>query len=272
MTSDPRPESKIRGSGVAPEAIAGTTMKAVQMYSPYGSRAKIGLIVPSTNTINEPEFYRMAPRGVSIHTARIKLLGKATTESYHAMADETVRAASELGTAEVDVVAWGCTSGSVIVPRDRLEAAMSEQSGVPSITTFGSVLAAMKAMGVKRVALGTPYVDFVNEKEVQLLEQEGYEVVAWYGLRLGETQEERRGIGRVPPESLSRLVRYIDRPEADLVFLSCTNMATVEKIAELEAEIGKPIITSNQSTFWNAMRTVGLRDRIEGYGTLLSEF
>ena len=278
MTSEDKPspaivpQAKIRGSAVPPEQVAGTTMKAVQMYSPYGYRGKIGLIVPSTNTVNEPEFYLMAPHGVSIHTARIKLLGKATTESYLAMGAETERAASELGTAEVDVVAWGCTSGSVIIPRSQLEASMTKESGAPSLTTFGSVLAALKAMGAKRIALGTPYVDFVNEEEVKLLEESGFEVVAWYGLRLGDTQEERRGIGRVPPESLFRFVRYIDRPEADVVFLSCTNLATVEMIAALEDEVGKPVITSNQATFWNAIRTMGLRDRIEGFGSLLSDF
>lgn len=271
MTADAKPQAKVRGSAVPPEQIAGTTMKAVQMYSPYGYRGKIGLIVPSTNTVNEPEFYRMAPHGVSIHTARIKLLGKATRESYHAMGTETERAASELGTAEVDVVAWGCTSGSVIIPRQQLETTMTEAAGAPSLTTFGSVIAALEALGVKRIALGTPYVDFVNEEEVRLIEASGFRVVAWYGLRLGETQEERRGIGRVPPESLFRLVRYIDRPEADAIFLSCTNLATVEMIADLEDEVGKPVITSNQATFWNAMRTMGLRDRIEGFGSLLAD-
>jgi len=264
--------AKSQPPGISPERVAGTTMKAVQMYSPYGYRAKIGLIVPSTNTINEPEFYLMAPRGVSIHTARIKLLGKATTESYLAMAAETERAAGELATAEVDVVAWGCTSGSVIVPREKLEASMVKQAGVPAVTTFGSVLAALKAFGAKTISLGTPYVDFVNEEEVRLLEDSGFKVAAWYGLRLGETQEERRGIGRVPPESLFRLARYIDRPEADVIFLSCTNLATIEVIDELEAALGKPVVTSNQATFWHALRTAGLNDRPEGFGRLLREF
>lgn len=257
--------------GISPEQVAGTTMKAVQMYSPYGYRAKIGLIVPSTNTINEPEFNFMAPRGVSIHSARIKLLGKATTESYLAMGAETERAASELATAEVDVIAWGCTSGSVIIPRQKLEASIVKEAGVPAVTTFGSVLAALKAFGIKRVSLGTPYVDFVNQEEVRLLEESGFKVAAWYGLRLGETQEERRGIGRVPPESLFRLVQYIDRPDAEAIFLSCTNLATVEMIDELEAAVGKPVITSNQATFWHALRTIGLNDRLEGFGRLLQE-
>lgn len=258
--------------GISPEQVAGTTMKAVQMYSPYGYRAKIGLIVPSTNTVNEPEFYFMAPRGVSIHTARIKLLGKATTESYLAMGAETERAASELATAEVDVIAWGCTSGSVIIPRQQLETSIVAQAGVPAVTTIGSVLSALQALGVKTISLGTPYVDFVNEQEVRLLEESGFKVAAWYGLHLGETQEERRGIGRVPPESLFRLVQYVDRPEAEAIFLSCTNLATIEMIDDLEAAVGKPVITSNQATFWHALRTAGLKDRLEGFGRLLREF
>ena len=260
-----------RPPGVSPQQVAGKTMKAVQMYSPYGYRAKIGLIVPSTNTVNEPEFNMMAPQGVSIHGARIMLLGKATEESYIKMGEETSRAAAELATAEVDVIAWGCTSGSVVVPADQLEAQIVEASGIPAVTTINAVLAALDAVGAKRVALGTPYVDFVNQAEVKFLEDAGYGVTSMYGLELGETQEERRGIGRVPPESLFRLVRYIDRPEADTIFLSCTNLATVEMIAELEEEVGKPVITSNLATFWRSLRVAGLRDKIEGFGRLLEE-
>ena len=261
-----------RRLGVTPEQVAGKTMKAVQMYSAYGFRGKIGLIVPSTNTVNEPEFNMMAPRGVSIHGARIMLLGKATTESYVKMAAETERAAAELATAEVDVIAWGCTSGSFVVPRQEIEAKMEKASGIPSVTTSSAVLAALKTIGAKRIALGTPYVDFVNQEEIRYLEEAGFEVVSMYGLQLGETQEERRGIGRVPPESLSRFVRFIDRPEADCVFLSCTNLATVPMIAELEAEIGKPVVSSNQATFWRSIRMIGLNDRPEGFGSLLTEY
>ena len=246
-------------------------MKAVQMYSPYGYRAKIGLIVPSTNTVNEPEFYTMAPRGVSIHTARIMLLGKATEESYLKMGNETSRAASELATAEVDVIAWGCTSGGVVMPCEKIESMIVEASGIPGVATISAVTTALKAVGAKKIALGTPYVNFVNEAEVEFLIDAGFEVVSWYGLELGETQEERRGIGRVPPESLYRLARYIDRKAVDTVFLSCTNLATVNMIAGIEEEIGKPVITSNQAMFWRALRAAGVPDKIEGFGRLLEE-
>ena len=85
------------------------------------------------------------------------------------------------------------------------------------------------------------------------------------------TTSKGRGIGRVPPESLFRLVRYIDRPEADMVFLSCTNLPTAEMLDDLEAEVGKPVISSNSATFWMSLRMAGINDSIEGFGRLLRE-
>jgi arylmalonate decarboxylase len=76
----------------------------------------------------------------------------------------------------------------------------------------------------------------------------------------------------VPPESLYRLARYIDRKEVDTIFISCTNLATVKMIAAIEEEIGKPVITSNQATFWRALRMAGIPDKIEGFGRLLAEY
>lgn len=257
--------------GIAPQAIAGKTMKAVQMYSPYGYRGKIGLILPSTNTVIEPEFNRMAPKGVSIHSARIMLLGKASEESYFAMRDDTGRAAAELATAEPDVIAWGCTSGSCVVPREVLEGSIVDRSGIEAVSTMTAVFEALKAFGVKTISLGTPYVNFVNETEIEVLKRAGIEIAAWYGLELGETQEERRGIGRVPPESLYRLARYVDRPESELIFLSCTNLATIDMLDDLERELRKPVISSNQATFWASLRRVGIPDRIEGFGSLMRD-
>jgi arylmalonate decarboxylase len=257
--------------GVSPEAIAGTTMKAVQMYSPFGDRGKIGLILPSTNTVAEPEFNQLAPKGVSIHVSRIMMLGKATEESYRRIGDETARAADELATAEVDIVAWGCTSGSVVLPRNEIELEISKRTKVPAVTSMTAVIEALAALGAKSISLGTPYVKFVNEGEVRLLQQEGIKVCASYGLGLGETQEERRGIGRVPPETIFRLARYVDHPEADAVFLSCTNLATIDVVEAVEKELGKPVITSNLAVFWRVLRQIGFRDSIPYRGTLLRD-
>jgi len=246
-------------------------MKAVSMYSPYGWKAKIGLIIPSTNTINEPEFWRLAPKGVTIHTARALLLGPATEESYFKMAAAVDGAAEEIATAEVDVVAYGCTSGSIICPLPELIKNMSEKTGKPSIATAGAVVAALRALGITRVAVGTPYVEFVNESERRFLRDYGFHVTSLHGLELGQTQEERRGIGRVPPEVVFRLARAIDRPDAEAIFISCTNLATLDVIAEIERELGKPVVTSNQACFWACLRLLGIRMSIAGYGRLLEE-
>jgi arylmalonate decarboxylase len=246
-------------------------MKAVQDYRPYGWRAKIGLIVPSTNTINEPEFWRLAPKGVTIHTGRATLLGKATEESYFRMAEAVKVAADDLATAEVDVVAYGCTSGSIVCSLQDIVTDLQQRTKVPAVATAGAVVAALRALGAKCVAVATPYVDFVNESERRFLQDYGFQVASLHGLRLGETQEERRGIGRVPPEHIYRMAMACNRPEADTIFVSCTNLATLDVIAQIEADTGKPVVTSNQACFWACLRLLGLPDRIEGYGRLLSD-
>ena len=244
-------------------------MKAVAMYSPYGWKAKIGLIVPSTNTIMEPEFWRLAPAGITIHTSRALLLGQATGESYFKMAAAVDGAAEELATAEVDLVAYGCTSGSIICPLDKLVRNMSQKTGKAAIATAGAVVAALRALKIERVAVGTPYIDFVNESEKKFLEEYGFHVTSMKGLDLGHTQEERRSINRVPPQAMIRLARMIDHPQAQAIFISCTALATLDVIAEIEEELGKPVITSNQSTFWACLRMLRLPTAVSGYGRLL---
>ncbi len=249
-----------------------TEMKTTARYRPYAWRAKIGLIVPSTNTINEPDFYRMRPDGVTIHTARAINAGPATQENYDKMAQGVIEAADLIRTAEVDVVAYGCTSGSIVCSLDELCDGMGERVGAPAIATAGAVVAALRAMKVKKVAVGTPYIDFVNEKEKTFLEEYGFEVVSLEGLNLGHTQEERRDIGRVPPEVAFRLACDIDRPDAEAIFLSCTNLAAVDMISRIEDALGKPVITSNQATLWACLRLLGLSTEIAGYGRLMTDY
>ncbi|MDJ0933331.1 hypothetical protein [Breoghania sp.] len=139
------------------------------------------------------------------------------------------------------MIAFGCTSGSFICPGDRIERTMHEATGAPAVTTAYSVLAALKHMGITKLSMGTPYTNFVNEEEIAFLAKNGIEVVKLHSLQLGETQEERRSIGRVPPEAAYRMCRMIDHPDAQAIFLSCTNLATIEIIEELERDLGKPV-------------------------------
>src|SRR5258708_15684323 len=107
-------------------------MKALQLSRPYGWRAKIGLITPSSNNINEPEFYRLAPRGVKIHTSRGLLTGENNEESFYRMARDFGRAAGELATAEGDIIAFRCTAGSGCCPLDQRTQSNAEKTGTPA--------------------------------------------------------------------------------------------------------------------------------------------
>ncbi|MBO9355718.1 decarboxylase [Bordetella petrii] len=247
-------------------------MQALQLNRPYGWRGKIGLITPSSNNINEPEFYRLAPPGVTIHTARVLLTGEMDEASFHRMAADLGRAAKELATAEVDIVAYGCTAGSIIVPLNELTTAMSEQTGTPALVTAGAVVSALQALGVRRVAMGTPYLDFVNRREVDFLQEHGIEVTRYLGLELGHNQQERRGIGHVSPQAIYRMACEIDSPEAEAIFISCANLATLDVIETIEQALGKPVVTSNTACFWACLRTLGINSSIADHGRLLREF
>jgi arylmalonate decarboxylase len=184
------------------------------------------------------------------------------------MVRSAAQAASDLGTAEVDIVAFCCTSGTFMCDRVALNHEMAKNAGCPATTASDAVIAALRALGVRRVALATPYLDFVNEQERAFLQREGIEVVSMLGLGLGRTQAERRAMNRIPHEAVYNMARSADHPEADAVFLSCAALAGIHLIPQMEAEFGKPVITSNQATFWQVLRMLKLKLSITGYGSL----
>ena len=208
---------------------------------------------------------------MTIHTSRVLLKGEMDEASFHRMAAELGRASAELATAEVDIVAYGCTAGSVICPLPELTAKMSAQIDAPAIVTAGAVVSALQALGVRRVAMGTPYLDFVNRREVEFLAGYGIEVTRYLGLELGNNQAERRGIGHVSPEAVYRMACEIDSDEAEAVFISCANLATLDIIERIEGDLGKPVVTSNTACFWACLRTLGVNAAIDGFGALLRE-
>jgi len=239
----------------------------------YGWRARIGLIIPSSNTTMEPEFWSMAPQGVSIHAARVPLervLERVTSKELLRMEEEAEHTARLLATAEVDIVVYGCTTGSLVAGPghdERIAAKLSKAAGRPAIATATAVVEAAHALGVSRIALATPYIDEVNEKEIRFLESYGLEVVDVVSLGIERNTE----IGRVPPERVYRLARSLDTDSADAVFISCTNLRTIEVIDALERDLGKPVYSSNTATLWLALRRLGIREASWPVGRLLRE-
>lgn len=256
---------------VAPADERSGLAKALSLYSAYGWRGRIGLIAPSTNTTLEPEFYRMCPEGVAVHVSRVYQAGRQELSSYQRMAEDIGTAATLLATSEVGVVAFGCTSCTYFVSPDAVRATMRDKAGCHPVLTADAVLEAMRAMNLKRIAVVGPRTEFVTEKEVEFLTQAGFEIAASRCLGLGATEEERRSIGRVPPEVVHRLAVSVDSPDVEAIFVSCTQLPTLRVIEPIERALRKPVITSNQATMWRCLRALKFGESIQGFGRLLSE-
>jgi len=238
----------------------------------YGTRAKLGVIVPPTNTANEAEWNRMAPPGVTIHATRMQLhTDIASAAGKRALLDDLARHARDLAQAAVNVIAYGCTAGSMTVPATELPEYMKSVTGCAAVTTAQALVEALRSLGAKRVAVATPYDEKLNRHEADFLHGHGFDVVAIRGMGYGAGgPTEYRNIARVPASEVFAFARDVAIPAADALLVSCTDLATLDVIERLEAETGKPVISSNQATFWLALRKAGVADRINGMGRLLA--
>ncbi len=237
----------------------------------YGTSAKLGVIVPPTNTANEAEWNRMAPVGVSVHAARMPLhTDTASAAGMAALRRDIERFSRDLAQASVNVIAYGCTAGSMVSPVGELGAFIRERTGTPGLTTAQAIVEALRALGTRRVAVATPYHDQLNNHESDFLQAQGFKVTVIEGLGYGAGgPAEYRNIARIAPASVNTLARRVDSADADAILLSCTDLATLEVIPALERDLGKPVVSSNTATFWAALRAAGVIDSLHGFGRLL---
>ena len=168
----------------------------------------------------------------------------------------------------MDVYGFGCTSGSLVKGLgydQEIIARIKKETGKPATTTATACIQAFKAYGIKKISLATPYEKWLNEKEKLFFEGNGVQVLAMDGLDLPEAE----AIASVDPGRIYRMAKAVDRPEADAIFISCTDFRGAEAIHMLEQDLGKPVFTSNQVTLWAMLRLAGVKSPISGYGRLL---
>ena len=241
------------------------------MYDRYGWRARIGLMYMASSIVMEPEFYMMAPRGVSIHTTRI-ILPSCTVNGLTEMAEskEIERCTELLAAAPLNVIIFGGTSASFIKgygwDREMINRMQKVSNGIPATTTSTSVIKALKALNLTNIAFATPYNSEVNQRGKNFFESNGCKVVAMKGLGL----ERDHDIGSVSLEAVYNLARETDTPDANGLVISCTNLRTVEKIDILEKDLKKPVVSAIQASFWDCLRISGVFESSQGFGKLLT--
>jgi maleate isomerase len=237
----------------------------------YGKRGRIGLITLASDSSVLPEYTRAMPHDVAVYAAPIVLpRGEVTAPALAEMleGDQLERAAELLVWTDVDVIVFACTTGSLVhgVGWDREVAArIARASGRAATTTTTAVLSALEAIRATSLAVATPYLEELNEIERQFLEESRFAVASIAGLGCATDAE----IGTLEPADAVSLVERVDTPEADAVFISCTNFHCLPVIASLERQLGKPVVTSNLAGAWAALRQIGIEDQIPGYGQLL---
>lgn len=228
--------------------------------------SKLGLIVPSWNTVMEYEVQRMAGERRSVHTMRIAHTAD-TEENLLRLATQATDAARLLAHAKVDVICYGCTaSGFLKGPQQDREigAAIEAATGIPAATTSACVVDALRALGARRVSVATAYEPWLNERVRAYLEAAGFTVIAIEGFG---TQQH----AAIAPDRVATLAAKVNRAEAEALFVSCSNLRTLEIIEPVERSLGKPVVTSNQASMWKMLRLVGDRRDIVGVGRLLRE-
>ena len=233
----------------------------------YGWRARLGMLLPSGNVAAESQFNAMLPAGVSLHTTRLKLTGSSDAELL-AMADRLEDGAELLADACVDLILFHCTAVTTWnAEMDRtLPERITKATGLPATSTARALLAAFKALDVRRVVMVTPYIEATNVRETAFLESRQISVLHSVGLNISQAKD----MISVEPGEWYRLVRANIRDDADAYFISCTAVRSLEVIADLERDLGKPVVTSNQVAAWHALRTMGVKDSLEGFGRLLT--
>ena len=231
--------------------------------------SRIGLLVPSSNTTVEPEFYRALPRSVTLHTARL-FLTRIAPDAILGMVEDMEKQAKLLASADVDVVVLGATAPSFLngLGYDReLIAKLEAATGKRATTTTTALVEAIRHVGAKRVVLGSAYDEKVNGIAAAFLQASGVEVVDMAGLSLVDNLV----VGRLSSDTAYDLALKVNRAEADAIVLSCTNWQTMDAIERIERETGKPVISTTQATIWAALRMIGHTEPIAGYGRLLRE-
>jgi maleate isomerase len=242
-----------------------------------GWKLKIATVVPSTNTIVQPDFDDLRTEGITTHVARIGIPNMAikSDEDFDKMVRlseaDLVAAVDRVMTAGPGLLIVGMSS---LIVWDGYEASLArrrmleERTGIPVTGGSFAVAAALEKLGARRIAILSPYMPVADRHISQFFADLGYEVVNFIGLKCPSPV----AIAEVTAEDLSKALDEIDGPDVDALVQFGTNLHFMRQAELEERKRGKPVIAINSVSYWHGLRTVGMDQKFEGYGRVLREF
>ena len=224
--------------------------------------ARCGIVVPVSNTNLEPDMMLLAPDGVSMHFARAGGYDVDQIPDENQMRQYSDRAADDvlesLRLCRSDIVIYGCTSATLAQSpeydrkfRDNMESICA----VPAVTAASALVEVLQRLEIERFAFTSPYVSTLNDLAIRYIESFGLDCVSRVDAPRPLSNED---VAAATPDEILQIAISADSDEAEAIVISCTDYRATEAIAEIEAKLGKPVITSNQASLLVALQRLGI--------------
>jgi len=222
------------------------------------SEKRIGILLPSSNTTMEKEFSEIQMRmNVSFHYSRLRLQD-VTEEALIQMEEDTEKESQKLADAHVEFILYGCTSGSLIKGLDYSKKISERITGiahVPAVTTSEAVLSACQKLDLDSMSILTPYTDHINQREKDFFESQKKRVTAIQGYHITDNTE----IGLYSPDkTCQKAIDFFRKNPSEGLFISCTNLLTMEILPSLEKKLCVPVFSSNAASLFSILNELQL--------------
>ena len=233
------------------------------------SNPRIGLIALATDFMIERDFINVIKdKDIDFFVNRIECYNPLTRENLIKMSEKVTEVTNNiLPNEDIDCIVYGCTSGTIAAGYDSIEKKVKAAKPKAKLTTPSSAaIKALKKLGVKKIAIFTPYSKKLNDEVIIYFSNEGFEITSNYYLDIKADYD----IGKVDQKFLYGTLSNFEMNDADALFISCTALPVLNIIDKLEKKLNKPVLSSNQALIWDSLESIGKNNSVTGFGKLFN--